>query len=134
MNCAGLMPSYICAHFTYFKDWREWKFGSLCFQIIQCNTWHNDTCLLLTMDNFIGIIPISIIYKEIGLKGGWVPVSKHNFFYIRNWDIQILQIHTSKVGGCLTHVIISYTMTPQMVDIYLLSFYLLATYQSFASL
>ena len=24
------------------------------------------------------------VFYDIGLKGGWVPVSKHNFFYIRN--------------------------------------------------
>ena len=25
-----------------------------------------------------------LVFLDIGLKGGWVPVSKHNFFYIRN--------------------------------------------------
>ena len=24
------------------------------------------------------------VFYDIGLKGGWVPGSKHNFFYIRN--------------------------------------------------
>ena len=27
------------------------------------------------------------VFYDIGPKGGWVPVSKHNFFYIRNYDI-----------------------------------------------
>ena len=27
------------------------------------------------------------IFYDIGPKGGWVPVSKHNYFYIRNYDI-----------------------------------------------
>ena len=27
------------------------------------------------------------VFCDIGPKGGWVPVSKHNFFYLRNYDI-----------------------------------------------
>ena len=27
------------------------------------------------------------VFCDIGPKGGWVPVSKHNFFYIRNYVI-----------------------------------------------
>ena len=29
----------------------------------------------------------TVNFKDIGIKGGWVLVSKPNFFYIRNYDL-----------------------------------------------
>ena len=43
--------------------------------------------------------PKKTVFKDIGIKGGWVVVSKPNFFYIRNYDI-----HISKVGGWQTQM------------------------------
>ena len=31
--------------------------------------------------------PKKTVFKDIGIKGGWVVVSKPNFFFIRNYDI-----------------------------------------------
>ena len=43
--------------------------------------------------------PKKTVFKDIGIKGGWVVVSKPNFFFIRNYDI-----YPRWVGGCQTQM------------------------------
>ena len=40
--------------------------------------------ILLLMDGAKGRLQKNCVFYDIGLKGGWVPVSKYSFFYIRN--------------------------------------------------